>query len=694
MSQQIEDAGHNSEQSKSSRLSPFDASMDQILSALEYLSTLQPAADLPQPQEPPKEFPACSPPDARTPPQFEVAYRRPFLIGSLPDLSGEFTGPQLACVTVESNRALQSYLAFDLRFEQTWNLLKLGIGDLASTMTLAPSEKLTLEFQSTQRRQLEQTTLDSAEELTSNESTTLDKEVANVVRASSKTDNWHIDAHGSVSVSYAGIGASVGVNAGTSSTTTHTSQITLEHITESTQKSAQNLKTLHKIEVHGVSEELIQNRMTRIIKNPYHDRTLALNIFQLIKHFSVQSKLAEVRVALVFRINSLTFDPDFVISNADFLRSTLLDQSLLDELPIALQGAQQSAQSFPLSGQQLETAKATAKLALQFLYDIPNIFHVPHLLDPIHPGSTLPEDPNSPANAFDGSLYAFPTQQEVSAKAFLNGFLNAIENGWGIIFTTLNFFYKVYQELVTTNQLNEHAIAIAVAISDGVKTLWEEETKATDPTKDPSQEPLAKILSPGGFNEIFRRLSGFLAMVSGMLEPLLPAADKEKQDAQEQAKAVFVLSRLITHLQCNEHYYTQQFLAYIAEKTNNVAIIDFVNQVIDLEPVLPQVRSLLRLLFDADRTFIDRQQIIVPHFLPLKEEQITELGKRLSSISDPPAFHFEDIHPTVVNIEVPCDGIHLEVAEGTCVLSNVPQEDEDTLELVIHDASLKVNVPD
>jgi hypothetical protein len=39
-------------------------------------------------------------------------------------------------------------IAIDLRYEQTWNLLELKIGDLESTMSLAPSEQLTLEQES------------------------------------------------------------------------------------------------------------------------------------------------------------------------------------------------------------------------------------------------------------------------------------------------------------------------------------------------------------------------------------------------------------------------------------------------------------------------------------------------------------------------------------------------------------------
>jgi hypothetical protein len=48
--------------------------------------------------------------------------------------------------------------------------------------------------------------------------------------------------------------------------------------------------------------------------------------------------------------------------------------------------------------------------------------------------------------------------------------------------------------------------------------MWAKDT--IDPKND-----IHEILDEANFTEIFRRLSGFLAMVSQMLNPLLPAAD-------------------------------------------------------------------------------------------------------------------------------------------------------------------------
>jgi hypothetical protein len=113
-----------------------------------------------------------------------------------------FDRRKIACVSVippqgQNVPQLPSYyFGVDLLFEQIWNLLELRIGDLLSTMSLAPSEQLTLEFQSSQRRVLDKDTVDSTEEMNSTENTTIDKEAVNVTSSSSQTNNWYVDATG------------------------------------------------------------------------------------------------------------------------------------------------------------------------------------------------------------------------------------------------------------------------------------------------------------------------------------------------------------------------------------------------------------------------------------------------------------------------------------------------------------------
>ena len=337
----------------------MDCPIDKIESALTFLIKKERPLPPTPVLENPHEFDLCRPVDKTIAPQFEITYRQPLSICSLLLPGGDPEFPRFgdfhfACVKVRtaarigrvSNVPMLDFqFGVDSRFQQNFNLLGLRIGDLSSTISLAPLEELTLEFHTSQRTVLEKSTIDSTEEITSAESTTLDKEVMNVVRSSSKTQNWRVDGSGSFTIPVGKGTLGIDIGGGLSQTITRNSQNSLEHVSEATKKSSQSLKALHKIEVRGVTEGLIQSRMTRIIKNPYPDRTLSLNVFQLLKRFSIKTSLADIRPALIFQINALEFDRDFVIRNSDFLQDKLLDRLLVDELPNILKAEKTLLQS-------------------------------------------------------------------------------------------------------------------------------------------------------------------------------------------------------------------------------------------------------------------------------------------------------------------------------------------------------------
>src|SRR5215831_4951300 len=170
-------------------------------------------------------LPECAPPDTRVPPQFLIFFRRHVPI--TPPLLDQSPPLQLACVDAPANSVVASE-AYDVRLSQTWTLLKLALGDLSSTIALAPAEQLTLEFQVSQRRVLEQDTIDSAETQDQTESTTIDKEVMSVARSASHNHSWHVDGSGSFSYGP----ASATVSAGVSDSVTQTSQSSMEHTNE------------------------------------------------------------------------------------------------------------------------------------------------------------------------------------------------------------------------------------------------------------------------------------------------------------------------------------------------------------------------------------------------------------------------------------------------------------------------------
>jgi hypothetical protein len=602
-------------------------------------------------------LPVCGPPDTRVVPRFNVFFRR-FVSTGVTSLD-ESAGFTVACVPAAPGGIVAS-LGLDLRFDQTWSLEQLSIGDLSSTIALAPLEELTLEFQSTQRRVLDQLTVDSAETQDQLDSTTIDKEVMSVARSASHNHSWRVDGNGSFSLS----GVTVGASASVQDALTSTSQSSMEHTTEATTKASHNLKTLHKIEVRGITEGAVTNRMTRTLRNPYRDRTLALNVFQLVKHFQVRIEVAEVRPALSIAVNDLVFDEDFVVTNGAFLRANLLDLSLLDVLSEAAQAA------LPVASSASDAARTVATTALRFLFDEPNVFNV--IPVPIN-STTIPPfsaDPNDPASAFD--------MAGVDARDSLDenqsGLSDALRNGFAPIFTTLNFFYRVYREMAS--QLADNAISMAVAISTAVGPAW------TAALGAPSDQ-LSNLFDTNDFTEPFRRLSGFLGMVDGMLRPLIGPAEDEQKLVSDHARGRILLGQITHHLNCNKNYYIQSYLRYLADSTRNQAIVDLVDAVITAMVLSDTDREALRQQLDIERAFIDRQDIIVPAFDPMTGGvvQLPTITAASDAWHPPP--------PVEAELEVPSDGIHMEVAAGTCILHDVP-DDGTVVDVGIKDASLHV----
>lgn len=218
---------------------------------------------------------------------------------------------------------------------------------------------------------------------------------------------------------------------------------------------------MHKIEVRGVTETVVGNRMTRVIRNPYRDRALSVNVFQLLKHFSVQTVIAETRLALIFRFDDLVFDADFVRSYADFLRNNLLDSLLLDDLSTAIAGTIP-----PLPATVLDEAIKTAKLALSLLYDYDgqhdNMFNV----KPVQ-GTVAA---NLPANSFNASA---------TGNGQNTGLSDALTNHSAGLFAVLNYFWKVVHEpdpddptKLLVDQADQ-AVRIATALAAEVKAQWQ-----------------------------------------------------------------------------------------------------------------------------------------------------------------------------------------------------------------------------
>jgi len=548
--------------------------------------------------------------------------------------------------------------SIDLKFEQVWLLINQKIGDLSSSSGLAPGEQVTLEFLSSQRTTLDRQTLDSTEEMNSIENTINDKEVVNVVRASSKTDNWNASVNGGVDLGYFSLGGS----GGSSGSTTESINTTQDHISEVTKKSSQSIKTLHKIEVRGISETFVQNRMTRTVKNPYRDRTLSINVFQLLKQFEVTTKPFEIRPSLIIKIDTLEWNDNFIRSHSDFLRNNLIDPSFVIDFDSIVSSVKEIFEP-----PEIADLVPLCKEALELLFDEPNIFNVYdiYVSDPVNQYFHQ----NSARDSLDASNPPM-TGAPVPDPFRFAGLNAALENEVGRLYTILRFYQVLYDKFTNEGRLDTMALSLALTLRAIVDENWKDLSDA---------KHVNSLLYSNRFTEIFRRLSGFSAFFRSFIDWRMENATPFWTAISERDKSRPLVNRLIQHLNCNMNYYVQQFLEYISIKTNRQSINDFIDQVIDSTSRWSDASPrFIRSYFDVDRAFIEGQRIVIPAFSPFQPDangNITVPRGSQALKANLEEIPWSSLVPTTDVVELPVgDSVHLEAVPGRCKLTEVPDE--------------------
>ncbi len=596
---------------------------------------------------------ACETLVQRTPPEYQFQFRLPYDIATLVDLPLPVADPAnppprvaVSCVPVLAGRFS---IVADLRLRQTWSFQQLYIGDLSSSISLAPGERLNLTIKKTQRTQLNQTTLNSSESLDSFESSVVDKDVLNIQRSSVSTQQWRVDANANVSL----LGVlTVGGGGGFTSSATESANTAIEQIAEVTTKSARRLQALQKIEVARQDELTTETAQTRTITNPYRDRSLTLHVYELAKRFAVTTDLAEVRPALVMEITDLDLDRDFVLAQGELLDEIFLDRSLAAELREALLAVRTTVVT-----DHRALARRYARLAFHFLFEANNLFNL---------------DGGDPA---ENSPWASFADEE--------GLEDAIDNELGRVFTTLGVYLRLQAEIYSrppfgpppilpnpppwpgaSGRGHDLEVEMALSLAQAIREPW----TALGP------DSVENILDVGDRTEVARRISGFLSLVDGLIKPLLTPIEEEREAAEARNRAEAVIDRVLRHIQCNRTYYVERFLAGLSQRTHGYALAEAFSQIVrsgTLAALNPGQEEALLELFNPRLGYLDGLQFVVPL------RQAMSLGAALRLIADltggPPPAQEDLVFPDQQDLTIPTDGFHLEPIAGRCVLADVPE---------------------
>lgn len=575
----------------------------------------------------------CNGPLPNTGPEAVIPFRRPVPLTKVVfpapepeehDTSAAFSG----CLHLRS-ATMSVMTALDLEFEQRWWFHAHRRSALTTTVSLAPGEQLRLTIETSQRKHFEQKTLDEVEESDTTESTIVDRDVINITRSSTRSKNWTVN--GSLSLSIPIKGAEVGLNFGGSvaKSFSETAQSSAEQVREATEKSSATLRSLQRVEVRESVETYEERERSRLVRNPYRDRSISLKVYGMAKEFCIEFYLLRTRPVVIFEIDEIPFSRAFVLANASFLEQHLQDRRLLLELQEALETMTDTAY-----GTALEDVESLSRLALRYLFEVPNIFNVNDISG---------TDANPPATSFDAQL----------PKDGLN---DATEQRLGLIFTTLNYYYAIYTNEAPAN--DRLYLSLALSLESALRPLWMgvEETNQA-----------ANVMDDSDFTEIFRRLGGFLSLIAGSVRPLLHPADEDRERIEQARRAEFVIGRVVSHLQCHRYYYIGLYLRYSAAMGGGIAFRRMVEDLLGTATQPPGLATHWADLFSTEELFVSDNQIIVPGRCAFDEEITKAVLEQFDKVTD---FTFGLLSRS--DITAPTDGVHVEPVEGACRLTDVP----------------------
>lgn len=607
------------------------------------------------------EFPACvldpnallgcELPAASPGPQYTLFYDQLLPIEKVPladPIEVAVASPRLGQLEVALSD-LKLHMAALVHFEQRWFFKDYKVSDLASTIPLAPHESLRLALRKTQRKRLTQTTIDSVEELESRESSLVDRDILNVARSMSTTENWQVSGNGSFSIGGLGLGASGSY----SKSVNQAVQSTNQRLRESTQKSASTLKALQKTEISELSEVTEDNLRSRLLVNPYFDRSLLIRVYDLVKTYCVETHFIRAVPALTIAVENLPIGRDFVVSYGDFLAETLLDTALALELGNALEAVNELRDETDV-----ERAVEVAELALAYLFKSPpNMFNVGGL--PV-PGPV--PDPNDPANSFNAQLLG-------------SGLGDANDNNLGLVFTTLGYYYRIYTDRVSS-QANppagtalddRFAVDLAVSLANFLTPLWLGFENAGQ---------ISNVLDSNDQTEVLRRLSGFLSLVSGILTPLVAPVEEMRETEMKTRRAENVIRRTVHHLKANQWYYAKAFFDYLEKTRRHDLMVQFAIDCIETTTIQSPDQLLEQL--DIDAVYVDGLTLVIPALSNASPQDFAPFSPMLADV--PGTDVTEPGIISVMEVEVPCDGSYFDATSGRCVLENLPNRTVSVLE--------------
>lgn len=216
-------------------------------------------------------------------------------------------------------------------YQQRWTPLNYQVGDLISTMPLAPGEKKT--YTVTEKRSTETNTTETSKrsmKSSSDQSSSMRSQADIVAKASfaaSAATTINTNFGMKFKMFNGGVNTSTALNGSTSSD----SQTTKQNIRESTMNAAQEYTDERSLEISAKSSDQTETITTSEISNPNNEITVTYMFYELQRRFEVSARLDKLTpvIMVAFEVPKPSeIDEDWLLTHDWILRKALLDPKL------------------------------------------------------------------------------------------------------------------------------------------------------------------------------------------------------------------------------------------------------------------------------------------------------------------------------------------------------------------------------
>ena len=224
-----------------------------------------------------------------------------------------------------------------INYRQEWKPLNFQVGDLVSTMPLAPQEVRRYTKKRVVKEKRAEKEIQDSLRVRKTESSETSRVEAEIVQKASNKTNFHNTVNGGFNIGVANVDAKTDITVDAAKESADTKK----DIRESVLKAAEEYKQEHKLEISTERVEETEETTYGEVRNPNDEIPVTYLYYELQRTYQVSEKIHSVRPVILVA-NQVPrpdeIDEDWLITHQWILRRVILDDSFLPALDYLSKG--------------------------------------------------------------------------------------------------------------------------------------------------------------------------------------------------------------------------------------------------------------------------------------------------------------------------------------------------------------------